>query len=176
VLAPLALEAGQSEADGLVREQLPGEASLRPQAGDRLRVGNQECVWQAYRENEPVLDFNRFLAQGSKHCVGYAVCYVVSEVERNDLLLQVGSDDQAKIYLNGRMIYAYSRPRSLVALDRVGPVTLHKGTNVLVFKVVNGAMDWLGCLRFVDGEGSRTGAGRPRRSNHRPDIARTVGL
>ena len=71
---------------------------------------------------------------------------MISEVERNDLLLQVGSDDQAKVYLNGQEIYKYILPRGLVALDPIGPVTLRKGTNVLVLKVVNEALDWE-CLR-----------------------------
>jgi hypothetical protein len=29
----------------------------------------------------------------------------------NDLLLQVGSDYQAKVYLNGQEVYKYTRPR-----------------------------------------------------------------
>jgi len=86
--------------------------------------------------------------------VAYAVCYVVSEAERNDLLLQVGGDDQAKVYLNGHDIYKQSLPRALNALDPIGPVTLRKGTNVLVLKVVNQAQAWQGCARFVDREGN----------------------
>jgi hypothetical protein len=33
-------------------------------------------------------------------------------------------------------------------------VTLNKGTNILVFKVVNGEQDWSGCARFTDKNGS----------------------
>jgi hypothetical protein len=89
----------------------------------------------------------------SDYCVAYAVCYVISESERNDLLLQVSSDDQAKVYLNGKEVYKYSGVRPLLEiLDPSSPVTLRKGTNTLVFKVVNEGMDWLGCLRFVDEE------------------------
>jgi hypothetical protein len=79
---------------------------------------------------------------------------MISEAERNDLLLQVGSDNQAKVYLNGEEVYKYSGERGLVALDRAGPVALRKGTNVLVFKVVNTLWGWVGCLRFVDQEGN----------------------
>jgi hypothetical protein len=70
------------------------------------------------------------------------------------LLLQVGSDDQAKVYLNGQEVYKYTLARTLVALDPVGPLRLRKGTNVLVFKVVNQRSGWQGCLRFVDPEGN----------------------
>jgi hypothetical protein len=154
VLAPLALESGQSEAEGLEREQLPGEATLRPRAGERVLISGREYAWQAHRAEEPILDFNRLAGKLTRHSVAYAVCYVISDVERNDLLLQVGSDDQAKVYLNGQEIYTYIRPRSLLALDPISRVTLHKGTNVLILKVVNGSGEWECCARFVDPEGN----------------------
>jgi hypothetical protein len=114
----------------------------------------REYTWQAYHDPEPVLDFNRLAGKLSWMSAGYAVCYVISAAERSDLFLQVGSDDQAKMYLNGREIYKYVRTRTLTALHPVGPVTLHKGTNVLVLKVVNGNWRWEGCVRFLDREGN----------------------
>jgi hypothetical protein len=94
------------------------------------------------------------VGQISTHSVAYAVCYVISAAERNDLLLQVGSDDLAKVYLNGQELYKYTRLRALHALDPIGPVSLRKGTNVLILKVVNEILDWEGCARFVDSEGN----------------------
>jgi WD40 repeat protein/tRNA A-37 threonylcarbamoyl transferase component Bud32 len=150
VLAPLPLKGRQGLVEGLERDQLRGEARLQPRAGEHARVDGREYTWQAYREKEPVLDFNRFVGKRCDHCVAYAVCYVISAAERDDLLLQVGSDPLAKVYFNEQEVYKYPRARSLVALDPVGPVTLRKGTNVLVFKVVNGNWGWLGCARFID--------------------------
>jgi WD40 repeat protein len=157
VLAPLALAerwigAGAKE---LEREQLPGEASLHPREGDRVPVGDQEIPWKAYHGEEPILDLNRFAGELTEYSVGYAVCYVISETERNDLLLQVGCDDYVKVYLNGQEVYkVIFWDRGLSALHPVGPVTLRKGTNVLVLKVVNDTGDWEGCARFVDPEGN----------------------
>jgi hypothetical protein len=148
------LEPKQSGAEGLEREQIPGEAMLRPRAGDQLHVGGKEYTWQSYRAQEPVLDFNQIVGKLSENSVAYAVCYVVSEADRNGLLLQVGSDDQAKVYLNGQEVYKYTRPRPVVALDPIGPVALRRGTNVLLFKVVNEGANWEGCARFVDSEGT----------------------
>jgi hypothetical protein len=34
--------------------------------------------------------------------------------------------------------------------DTANNITLNKGTNVIVFKVVNEKIDWAGCLRFTD--------------------------
>src|SRR5262249_23586737 len=54
---------------------------------------------------------------------------------------------------NGQEVYKFTGVRPLAVLDPTRPVLLHKGTNVLVVKVVNGYLDWEGCARFVDQEG-----------------------
>jgi WD40 repeat protein/serine/threonine protein kinase len=153
ILAPLK-RVGQTGAEGLERELVRGEAGLRPRAGKAARVDGREYTWQAHRVEDPVLDFHRLLGKRSIDSVAYAVCYVISEVERNDLLLQVGSSYQAKVYLNGQEVYKTSRFRAVQALDPIGPVRLRKGTNVLVLKVVNELYEWEGCARFVDGDGN----------------------
>jgi hypothetical protein len=154
ILAPLALEDDQTGAERMERDQLPGEARLEPRAGDCVPVNGKEYTWEERHEKEPILDFNRIVGKLCNQAVGYAVCYVISEAERHDLLLQVGSDDQAKVYLNGLEVYKKSLASSLNALDTIGPITLRKGTNVLVLKVVNHAMTWEACARFVDREGN----------------------
>jgi hypothetical protein len=117
-------------------------------------VGGREYVWQLHNTEEPILNFNRVVGEASNNSVAYGVCYVVCDAERDDLLLQVGNDDEAKLYLNGREVYKYSRWCALVALNRVGPIHLRKGTNVLVLKVVNEGEQWEACLRFVDQGGN----------------------
>src|SRR5262249_54973753 len=131
VLAPLALEPGLRYAKALEPEPLAGEAKLTPRAGERVPGAGGESTWQAHHAEEPVLDFNRIVGKQSENSVAYAVAYVISEAERNDLLLQVGSDDHAKVYLNGQEVYKYTGLRPLVTLDPIGPVRLRKGTNVL---------------------------------------------
>jgi hypothetical protein len=153
LLAPLPLAPGESGAAGLVREQLPAEAQLQPRAGQRVVVGGRECVWQEHQAPQAVLDFNGVLGQVTSRSVAYAVCYLDSDQARDNLRLEVGSDDVAKVYLNGEEVYRYALARTLNNLDTVGPVKLRQGTNVLVFKVVNEAGDWEGCIRFVDAAG-----------------------
>ena len=94
-------------------------------------------VWQEHRSPKAVVNFNAVLGQVAERSVAYAVCYLESDRARDGLWLQVGSDDQAKVYLNGREIYRVRQPRSLETLDTVGPVALERGVNVLLFKVVN---------------------------------------
>jgi WD40 repeat protein len=154
VLAPFPLKRSLGWGDGLQREQLAGESSIRPRAGDYVPMGDQEMLWKEYHTDDPVLNFGRFVHRICNHCVAYAVCYVISPTERNDLLLQVGSDYEAKVYLNEREVYANLVQRPLVALDPVAPIRLHKGTNVLVLKVVNEYAKWEVCARFVDRDGN----------------------
>jgi hypothetical protein len=150
VLAPLAVE---DRAKALEQEQVRGEARLQPQAGKQVQVGGQEFAWKAHHAEEPVLDFYRLVGKQSRDSIAYAMCYVISAAERNDLLLQVSSEGRAKVYLNGQEVYRYSGPRGLWDVDPVGPITLRKGTNVLILKVPNRGA-WLGCARFVDQEGN----------------------
>jgi hypothetical protein len=87
--------------------------------------------------------------------VAYAVCYLRSEAEQRGLQMLVGSDDQAKVYLNGKQVHKYAMPRSLVVdQDRVPDLALNAGVNVLVFKVVNEVSDWQGSIRFTDAQGN----------------------
>ena len=87
--------------------------------------------------------------------VAYAVCYIRSEIEQRGLQMLVGSDDEAKVYLNGEQVHKYPGVRSFVAdQDMVPDITLSRGLNVLVFKVVNEGSDWLGSIRFTDAQGN----------------------
>jgi dipeptidyl aminopeptidase/acylaminoacyl peptidase len=152
LLLPLPLAPGEFGSMGVDREQHPGEANLRPRPGERATIGG-ELAWRAYRSPEAVLDLNAVLGRATERSVAYAVCYIESDRARDDLWLQVGSDDEAKAYLNGRQIYRSRVPRSLEALDTAGPVALVRGTNVLVLKLVNEGWSWEGCARLVDDEG-----------------------
>ena len=66
----------------------------------------------------------------------------------------VGSDDEAKVYLNGKQVHKYPFGHGFVAdQDRVPDITLNAGLNVLVFKVVNETGGWKGSIRFTDAQG-----------------------
>src|SRR5262249_57660228 len=142
LLLPMPFAAGESAPQALDRPQLAGEAQLRPRPGDRALVGGRPSLWQEYRSPKAVVDFNAVVGRVAERSVGYAVCYIESDRARDGLWLQLGSDDQAKVYLNGREIYRGHQPRTLWTLDSVGPVGLKSGTNVLLFKVVNETGQW----------------------------------
>jgi WD40 repeat protein len=133
--------------------QLPGEPGLRPRAGQPVRIGDQALVWQKYHSPNAVLDFNAVLGKLTARYFAYAACYLRSDRQRNDLWLQVGSDDQAKVSINGQDVYQFRIPRALGGPETIGPLSLEQGTNVLLFQVANEGADWLGCIRLVDEAG-----------------------
>jgi hypothetical protein len=155
VLAPLPVVSGQSGADAIDVEQLAGESQLRARAGDKIRVGNADLVWRPHHvTGDFVLDFNALLGKTANNSAAYAVAYLVADRERDGLKLLIGSDDQSKIYLNGKLIYRCSASRGCHPdEDVVENITLNPGTNVLVFKVINESGEWKGCVRFVERTG-----------------------
>ena len=66
----------------------------------------------------------------------------------------VGSDDQAKVYLNGKEVYAARASRSPASdQDTVTNLNFRVDSNVLVFKVTNLRGDWGGSVRFTGKDG-----------------------
>ena len=150
LLAPIPLDPGQNGAAALGKQQLKDEARLQPRAGDKVKVGIRELQWKTYSTKNFFFDFNDFLGQKTEDSVGYAVCYVHAPADRKGLRLLVGSDDQAVVYLNGKQFIKSENARALERDSDRAAVSLNKGVNVLVFKVVNEKGDWSGCARFVD--------------------------
>jgi eukaryotic-like serine/threonine-protein kinase len=154
---PMGHFVGAIQLDG---QQIPDEARLRPRAGEPVRLGNQDCVWSPLQLADYRLDFHKSAAAGEDSSVVYAVSYILSDRDQSGLLLKVGSEAHAKLYLNQREIYRCINP-STVEPDRdtVTGVELQAGLNVLVFKVVKAGihddtLGWSGSVRFTAADGS----------------------
>ncbi len=151
VLAPIPFEQGQEGPDALDQEQIKDEANLKPKAGDKVEAGGKGLEWKVCGGKGQVLDFNEFLGDETESSVGYAVAYLIADSDLADLTLRLGSDDQVKVYLNGKMIHVNDEGRAFEKdEDRVSALSLKKGRNVLVMKVVNEEEDWLTSARFFD--------------------------
>jgi hypothetical protein len=155
VFAPIILPSDTDGAQAIDKSQLPDEAALKPKAGDKATVGTKELTWKKVKGSDYYLDFNEIAKEQTDKAAAYAVCYVRCETERTNLSLKMGSNDQGKVYLNGKSLLKASEPRGLDQdSDIARNVTLNKGVNVVVFKVVNeGGQDWQGCLRFTEANG-----------------------
>ena len=155
ILAPIPLATGQDGTEGLEVEQIQGEARLRPRAGETSPLGNDELRWQEVSLDDYVIDFNGIVGLMTPPSVAYAVCYLRSAADQRGLQMLVGSDDETKIYLNGKLVHKYAVPRSFAAdQDLVPDITLNAGLNVLVLKVANEGDDWKGSIRFTDAQGN----------------------
>ena len=150
VLAPIPFAANESATDAFNREQIKGEAGLKPKAGTKVKVGDKGMVWQKKATAGHLLDFNSILGSTTEDSVAYAVTYIVSPKELKGIKMKTGSDDQCKVYLNGKEVFKYADERGADKDQDTTEVSLREGTNVLVAKVINAKADWAFCVRFTD--------------------------
>jgi len=130
------------------------ESQLRPHAQERIKVGAQELVWREVRLEDCLLDFTQLTREPTDWSVAYAVCYIQCEKAQTGVSVKIGSDDQARVYLNGKLIHEATGRRTYQAdEDTVEGVALEAGLNVVVFKVVNQTEGWQGSIRFTDAAG-----------------------
>lgn len=153
LLAPIPLGENANGAEQLGKEQVEGEANLKPKAGDKQKVGDKELEWKEYKVKDYFFDFNDHLGKQTEDSAGYAVCYITAPDEL-DVKLKTGSDDQAKVYVNGKEVLKQDQARPIDKDQDACDVHLKKGSNVLVFKVINEKVDWSGCARFTDKDGN----------------------
>lgn len=148
VLAPIAIE-GESGASEIDRDFLKGEATMTPRAGEKVTVGGQALAWQAHQTPDYFIDFlEAFGKARGEYVAGYAVAYVMAD-EDMKVTLAVSSNDQGKAWLNGKQVFKFTDTRVLEKDTDRTEVTLNKGQNVLVLKVINEVNNWQGCARFM---------------------------
>ena len=154
MLAPLALREGETGSDAIFKDQIRDEAALRPRAGDKVKIHGKELVWQNITAATNYFDFNAILKTVNDHAAGYMVTYLECETDKPDVIMAVASNDEGRIYFNGVDIYAFSEPRTLMLDTDKGRISLKKGVNVVVFKVINELNSWQGAMRLLDKTGA----------------------
>jgi len=154
MLAPIALPGGEICADSLLKEQIKDEAALRPKAGDKVTIGGKELIWRNITASTNYFDFNAILNSVNDHAAGFMVTYIECDRAMANVTMTLGSNDQGRLYLNGTDIYAFTEARPLELDADKGRVSLNKGVNVVVFKVINEQNSWQGAMRFLDKAGA----------------------
>ena len=74
--------------------------------------------------------------------------------EERKVQIRFDSDDQGKVWLNGKKVYAHRRTRGAQIDRRTIPVTLVAGKNTILVKVCNESLPWGFFLRITDIEGN----------------------
>ncbi len=87
------------------------------------------------------------------NCCGYLRNRVSVPVEQ-DALLEVGSDDAIKVWLNGKMVHASNYARGIAPRQDIVDVHLKAGWNDVMLKVVNYEAGWAFCCRFRKTDGT----------------------
>jgi hypothetical protein len=148
VLAPIPID-GESGASEIDKDFLKGEATVKPKAGDKVTVGGKELTWTAHKTSDFFIDFlQSFGKERGEYVAGYAVAYVIADDEMK-VTLALSTNDQGKAWLNGKQVFRFEETRILDKdTDRI-EVTLAKGQNILLLKVINEVNNWQGCARFL---------------------------
>ncbi len=138
VLAPHGI-GGNSGAEALEQKQFPNEAQPAAKEGAKQSVAGFDLTWKKVTASDFFLDFKELNPSRSEHVAAWAVAYVVAAEEKKGLVLKMNSNDQGKVYLNGAEVVKFTDTRTLEkdAEDSAAGVTLKKGVNVVVLKVVN---------------------------------------
>ena len=157
VLAPIGIE-GDQGASEIDRDFIKGEAAARPKAGDVVTVGpGQSVTWTPHQTSDYFIDFlQSFGKTRGEYVAGYAVAYVIADDETK-AVLALSTNDQGKAWLNGKQVFKFSETRTLEKDTDKVDVTLTKGVNVLMLKVVNEVNNWQGCARFLKDGAPLTG-------------------
>ena len=154
MLAPIVLAEGETGSEAIFKEQIRHEAAFRPKAGDKVKVGGKELTWQNITASTNYFDFTAIVKSLNDREAGYAVTYIACETEKPDVIMAVASNDEGRIYFNGVDIYVFGEPRTLMLDADKGKVTLKKGINVVVFKIINEQGNWQGAMRLLDKAGA----------------------
>jgi HEAT repeat protein len=89
----------------------------------------------------------------ANNSVAYLRTKISSDKEQK-VLLEAGSDDGIKIWLNDQVVHGSNVNRGLEPGQDKVEVTLKQGWNTLVLKVTNGTGNWTACARFRALDGS----------------------
>jgi len=153
MFAPIKLEG--SGAEEIDKQQLKDEAKLSPKEGDKAKAGDSELTWKAIKAADAFFDVNEILGSQNENTAGYFVAYINVPAEKKDVVLLIGSNDQGKVYLNGKEVVKFDGTRSFEKdTDKAESLTLKKGVNTIVFKVINETNNWQGAIRFTTKDGT----------------------
>ena len=154
MLAPIALPEEGACADLILQDQVKNEAVLKPKPGDKIKINGKELTWKNITASTNYFDFNAILKTENDRAAGFMVTYIECDKDMTDVTMALASNDQGRLYLNGKDIYAFTEARTLELDADKGQVTLNKGLNVVVFKIINEQGNWQGAMRFLDKAGA----------------------
>jgi hypothetical protein len=139
-------------------EYFPGQFTVVPKNGDKVKVGDQELAWHALDSANWNVKLFRFAYGLNKPTYGvifWAVTVVDSPREIKNARLAAGSNSASIWWVNGNEAVDLFDDRRMVADDVVSKrLTINKGKNIIRGAVINGPGLSDFCVRFVDENGA----------------------
>ena len=155
MLAPIKLSQDNNGAEEIDKQQIKDEGKIQPKEGDKTKAGDTELTWKAIKAAEAFFDVNEILGSPTENAAGYFVAYINVPAEKKDVILLMGSNDEGKVYLNGKEVVKFDGTRTFDKdTDKAEGLTLKKGINTIVFKVINENNNWQGAIRFTTKDGT----------------------
>ncbi len=107
-------------------------------------AANPANFWQA--DLSPIV--------GGDHCVVYLKTQVYSP-KAQDVVLEIGSDDGNKIWINGKLVHANNAVRGMAPAQDRAKATLKQGWNNVLVKITQHTLGCGLCMRIRAADGSR---------------------
>src|SRR5436190_14876634 len=104
MLAPIKLAQENNGAEEIDKQQIKDEGKIQPKEGEKTKAGDTELTWKAIKAAEAFFDVNEILGSQTENAAGYFVAYINVPAEKKDVTLLMGSNDQGKVYLNGKEV------------------------------------------------------------------------
>jgi HEAT repeat protein len=100
-----------------------------------------------------MIDLHKVIGQGNER-VAYLKTNINSAREQK-AMLEVGSDDGIKLWVNGKLVHANNAARPVKQGDDKVKIDLKQGSNVVLMKITQGGGDWACCARLVGADGKK---------------------
>lgn len=140
-------EADAAPVEGLIVHKIPAE-----QAADPALINPRRPGWIVGLGNATSgVDLDALL-NGNKPAVAYLYTTLISPNDRDAQIL-FGSDDGAKMYLNGQLLFQKQIARGIKRDEDKVPIHLRQGANRLLFKIEQGNGAWGLLARVADRDG-----------------------
>ncbi len=140
-----------SQRDFYERDFFPKQRIAEPSENDKVTVDGKELEWKTYQVEDPCWKFDT----PPVNSIYFVVTYVIAKEEIPNVRLSIGSDDSSKWFLNHVEVLRIYAGRAVEKdTNQTLPLTLKKGTNVIMALVINGNGEAGVSARFIDKDGN----------------------